>query len=74
MDISNVIYLFFLKIHSHNFFLFHFKIKFCWISPKPVTGYVAKKGSHFEKKNDKIIKIYVFDIPKYSFIILYSDN
>jgi hypothetical protein len=31
-------------------FLFHFKIKFCWISPKPVTGYIAKKGSHFEKK------------------------
>jgi hypothetical protein len=26
------------------------------------------------KKNEKIIKIYVLDIPKYSFIILYSDN
>ena len=33
-----------------------------------------KKGSHFEKKNEKIIKIYVLDIQKYSFIILYSDN
>jgi hypothetical protein len=44
------------------------------ISPKPVTGYIAKKGSHFEKKNEKIIKNYVLDIPKYSFIILYLDN
>jgi hypothetical protein len=37
----------------------------------PVTGYIAKKkGSHFEKKkNEKIIKIYVLDIAKYSFII-----
>jgi hypothetical protein len=25
-------------------------------------------------KNEKIIKVYVLDIPKYSFIILYSDN
>jgi hypothetical protein len=45
------------------------------ISPKPVTGYIAKKkGNHFENKNEKIIKMYVLDIPKYSFIILYSDN
>ena len=35
---------------------------------------LPKKGSHFEKKNEKIIKIYVLDIPKYSSIILYSDN
>jgi hypothetical protein len=34
---------------------------------------LPKKGSHFEKKNEKIIKIYVLDIPKYSFIILYKD-
>jgi hypothetical protein len=27
-----------------SFPLFYFKIKFCWISPKPVTGYIAKKG------------------------------
>jgi hypothetical protein len=35
---------------------------------------LLKKGSHFEKKYEKIIKIYVLDIPKYSFIILYSYN
>jgi hypothetical protein len=35
---------------------------------------LPKNGSHFEKKNEKIIKIYVLDIPKYSSIILYSDN
>jgi hypothetical protein len=28
--------------------------KFCWISPMPVTGYIAKKGSHFEKKVKKL--------------------
>jgi hypothetical protein len=42
MDISNVIYLFFLNLMTH-FFLFHFKIKLCWISPRPVTGYISKK-------------------------------
>jgi hypothetical protein len=33
---------------------------------------LPKKGSHFGKKNEKIMNIYVLDIPKYSFIILYS--
>jgi hypothetical protein len=44
------------------------------VNKKLVNEFLPKKGSHFEKKNEKIIKIYVLDIPKYSFIILYSDN
>ena len=72
MDISNVIYLFKKKFIDTIFFYSTLKSIFFWISPKPAI--LPKKGSHFEKKNEKIIKIYVLDIPKYSVIILYSDN
>ena len=74
MDISNVIYLLKKKNIDTIFFYSTLKSIFFGISPKPVTGYIAKKGSHFEKKNEKNIKIYVLDIPKYSIIIVYSDN
>jgi hypothetical protein len=59
--------------------------EFCWISYILFYGmYLTKYQNlrigfqtylkNIQKKNEKIIKIYVLDIPKYSFIILYSDN
>ena len=44
MDISNVIYLFKKKFIDIIFFYSTLKSIFGGISPKPVTGYIAKKG------------------------------
>jgi hypothetical protein len=71
MDISNVIYLFFLKIIHTIFFYSTLKSNFFGFHQSQLQAILPKKESHFEKKNEKIIKIYVLDIPKYSFIILY---
>jgi hypothetical protein len=38
------------------------------------TKLVNKRVAILKKKNGIIINIYVLDIPKYSFIISYSDN
>ena len=75
MDISNVIYLFKKKFIDTNFFYSTLK-SFFWggFHQSQLQTMLPKKGSYFGKKNEKIIKIYVLDIPKYSFIILYSDN
>jgi HJR/Mrr/RecB family endonuclease len=74
MDTSNVIYLF-LKIFIDTIFFYStLKSNFVGFIQCQLQAILPKKGSHFEKKNEKIIKIYVLDIPKYSFIILYSDN
>jgi hypothetical protein len=55
------------------FFYSTLKSNFVGFHQSQLQAMLPKKGSHFEKKI-KIIKIYIFDIPKYSFIILYSDN
>ena len=73
MDISNVI-TFFLKFIDTIFSYSTLKSNFVGFHQSQLQAILPKKGSHFEKKNEKIIKIYVLDIPKYSFIILYSDN
>jgi hypothetical protein len=39
-----------------------------------LTKYQNLRIGFTAKVDDWIIKIYVLDIPKYSFIILYSDN
>ena len=54
MDIRNDIYLYKKKFIDTIFFYSTLKSIFFWISPKPVTGYIAKKGNHFEKKNEKL--------------------
>jgi hypothetical protein len=74
MDISNVIYLFIKKFTDIIFFYSTLKSIFFLFHQSQLQAILPKKGSHFEKKNEKIIKIYVLDIPKYLFIILYSDN
>ena len=74
MDISNVIYLLFLKFIDTILFYSTLKSNFIGFHQSQLQAILPKKGSHFEKKNEKIITIYVLDIPKYSFIILYSDN
>ena len=74
MDISNVIHLFKKKFIDTIFFYSTLKSIFWGFHQSQLQAILSKKGSHFEKKNEKIIKIYVLDIPKYSFIILYSDN
>ena len=74
MDISNVIYLFKKKFINTIFFYSTLKSIFWGFHQSQLQAILRKKGSHFEKKNEKIIKIYVLDIPKYLFIILYSDN
>ena len=66
MDISNVIYLFKKKFIDTIFFYSTLKSIF-W-------GFHQKRVAILKKIYEKIIKIYVLDIPKYSFIILYSDN
>ena len=74
MDISNVIYLFFFNSLTQFFSIPLLKSNFVGFHQSQLHAILPKKGRHFEKKNEKIIKIYVLDIPKYSFIILYSDN
>jgi hypothetical protein len=68
MDISNVIYLLFFIFIDTIFFYSTLKSNFVGIHQSQLQAILAKKGSHFE---EKIIKFYVLDIPKYSFIILY---
>ena len=74
MDISNVIYLLFFKFIDTILFYSTLESNFIGFHQSQLQAILPKKGSHFEKKNEKIITIYVLDIPKYSFIILYSDN
>ena len=74
MDISNVIYLLFFKFIDTILFYSTLKSNFIGFHQSQLQAILPKKGSHFEKKNEKMITIYVLDIPKYSFIILYSDN
>ena len=74
MDISNVITLFFFKFIDTILFYSTLKSNFVGFHRSQLQAILPKKGSHFEKKIEKIINIYVLDIPKYSFIILYSDN
>jgi hypothetical protein len=74
MDISNVIFLFKTIFIDTIFFYSTLKSNFVGFHQSQLHAILPKKGSHFEKKNEKIIKIDIFDIPKYSFIILYSDN
>ena len=74
MDTSNVIYLFKKKFIDTIFFYSTLKSNFVGFHQSQLQAILLKKGSHFENKNEKIIKIYVLDIAKYSFIILYSDN
>ena len=70
MDISNVIFLF-KKIFIDTFFFYStLKSNFVGFHQSQLQAIMPKKGSHFEKKNEKIIKIYAFDIPKYSFILV----
>ena len=73
MDISNVIYLFFLNSLT-IFFYSTLKSNFVGFHQSQLQAILPEKGSHFGKKNEKIIKNYVLDIPNYSFIILCSDN
>ena len=74
MDISNVIFLFKTIFIDTIFFYSTLKSNFVGFHQSQLQAILPKKGSHFEKKNEKIIKNYVLDIPNYSFIILYSDN
>jgi hypothetical protein len=74
MDISNVIYLFFFKFIDTIFFYSTLKSNFVGFHQSQLQAILPKKWVAILKKNEKIIKIYVLDIPKYSFIILYSDN
>jgi hypothetical protein len=74
MDISNVIFLFKTIFIDTIFFYSTLKSNFVGFHQSQLQAILPKKGSHFEKKNEKIIKIDILDIPKYSFIILYSDN
>jgi hypothetical protein len=46
-DISNVIYLFRKKIIDTIIFYSTLKSISFWISPKPVTGYIAKKRESY---------------------------
>ena len=68
MYTSNVICLFKKKFIDTIFFYSTLKSNFVGIHQSQLQAILAKKGSHFE---EKIIKFYVLDIPKYSFIILY---
>ena len=65
MDISNVIYLFKKKFIDTIFFYSTLKSNCFGFHQSQLQAILPKKGSHFEKKNEKIIKIYVLDIPKY---------
>ena len=62
------------KIIDTIFFYSTLKSNFVGFHQCQLQAILPKKGSHFEKKDEKNIKFYVLDIPKYSFIILYSDN
>ena len=62
MDISNVIYLFFFKFIDTIFFYSTLKSIFWGFHQSQLQAILPKKGSHFEKKNEKIIKIYVQNI------------
>jgi hypothetical protein len=62
MDISNVIYLFKKKFIDTIFFYSTLKSIFLGFHQSQLQAILPKKGSHFEKKNEKIIKIYVLDI------------
>ena len=73
MDISNVIYLFKKKFVDTIFFYSTLKSIFGGFHQSQLQAMLPKKVANLNK-NGIIIKIYVLDIPKYSFIILYSDN
>jgi hypothetical protein len=53
-----------------GFFLFQFKIKFFLDFTKASYRLYCQKRVAILKKNEIFLKIYVLDIPKYSFIIL----
>jgi hypothetical protein len=69
MDISNCDIALFFKFIDTIFFYSTLKSNFVGFHQSQLQAILPKKGSHFEKKNEQI---YVLDIPKYSFIILYS--
>ena len=70
MDTSNVIYLFKKKFIDTILFYSTLKSNFVGCHQCQLQAILPKKkGSHLKKKNEEIIKIYVLDIPKYSFII-----
>jgi hypothetical protein len=72
MDTSNVIYLFKKKFIDTIFFYSTLKSNFVGFHQCQLQAILPKKkGSHLKKKNEEIIKIYVLDIPKYSFIIFF---
>ena len=56
MDISNVIYLFKKKFIDTIFFYSTLKSFFGGFHQSQLQAILPKKGSHFEKKNEKIIK------------------
>ena len=75
MDISNVIYLFKKKFIDKFFFYSTLKSIFFGDFTKACYRlYCQKRVAILKKIYEIIIKIYVLDIPKYSFIILYSDD
>ena len=68
MDISNVIYLlFFFKLIDTILFYSTLKSNFIGFHQSQLQAILPKKGSHFEKKNEKIIKICL----RYSKIFIY---
>ena len=74
MDISNVKFLFFLISLTQYFSIPHWNQILLNFTKASYRLYCPKKRVAILKQNEKIIKIYVLDIPKYLFIILYSDN
>ena len=63
MDISNVIYLFF-KFTDTIFFYSTLKSNFVGFHQSQLQAMLSKRVAIWEK-NEKMINIYVLDIPKY---------
>ena len=62
MDISNCDIALFFKFVDTIFFYSTLKSNFVGFHQSQLVAILPKKGIHFEKKNKKIIKIYVLDI------------
>jgi hypothetical protein len=73
MDINNVIFLlFFLNSLTQFFSIPLYNQMLLDFTKASYRLYCQKRVAILKQK--KIIKIYVLNIPKYSFIVLYSDN